>query len=209
MKNIKLQVITVGSVQTNSYLLYNTDTLEAILIDPGAEAARILKEIEIKELTLKAILLTHGHFDHIMGIKGIKDSKNVPVYASKLEEDLMKDEYMNCSVMFGCEVTLTPDILFMDKEKLNIAGFNIEVIHTPGHTKGSVCLYIPEEKLLFSGDTLFFESVGRTDLPTGNGIQLSNSIKERLFVLPEDVKVYPGHGNSTSIGYEKNNNPYI
>lgn len=207
MNNIKIQAITVGAVQTNSYLIYNTENSEAILIDPGAEATKILHEIGEKELTLKGILLTHGHFDHILGVKGILDKIKIPVYACRLEEELLKDNRMNCSLMFGTDVTLTPDVLLDDKEILTIAGMNIEVIYTPGHTKGSVCYYLKDAKILVSGDTLFFESVGRTDLPTGNEMQLLISIREQLFILPEDVNVYPGHGIHTSIGYEKKNNP--
>lgn len=208
MGNIKIHGLSVGSLQTMCYILSNTETKEAIVIDPGAEGQRILNELENRELTLKAILLTHGHFDHIGAAKEIADAKQVKIYAYTEEDSFLKDVNMNLSSMFGRPISLTADVLFEDLEVLHLIGATIQVIHTPGHTKGSVCFYLKDHKILISGDTLFYESVGRTDFPTGSSAQLSSSIKGRLFALSDDVNVYPGHGSSTTIGHEKMNNPY-
>ena len=209
MGQIEIKSMTLGMVATNCYLIINKETKEALLIDPADNALRISNVIEENVCTLKAILLTHGHFDHIMALNELKKRYNVPVYAHEEEEDVLKQSSLNMSGMIGQIYTTQADIYVKDGEHLKLAGLDIIVLHTPGHTKGGVCYYLPEEKVLMSGDTLFHCSIGRTDFPTGSMSQLVRSVKEQLFVLPDDVQVYPGHDSVTSIGYEKQNNPFF
>ena len=209
MGQIEIKSMTLGMVATNCYLIINKETKEALLIDPADNALRISNVIEENVCTLKAILLTHGHFDHIMALNELKKRYNVPVYAHEEEEDVLKQASLNMSGMIGQIYTTQADIYVKDGEHLKLAGLDIIVLHTPGHTKGGVCYYLPEEKVLMSGDTLFHCSIGRTDFPTGSMSQLVRSVKEQLFVLPDDVQVYPGHDSVTSIGYEKQYNPFF
>ena len=209
MGQIEIKSMTLGMVATNCYLIINKETKEALLIDPADNALRISNVIEENVCTLKAILLTHGHFDHIMALNELKKRYNVPVYAHEEEEDVLKQSSLNMSGMNGQIYTTQADIYVKDGEHLKLAGLDIIVLHTPGHTKGGVCYYLPEEKVLMSGDTLFHCSIGRTDFPTGSMSQLVRSVKEQLFVLPDDVQVYPGHDSVTSIGYEKQYNPFF
>ena len=209
MGQIEIKSMTLGMVATNCYLIINKETKEALLIDPADNALRISNVIEENVCTLKAILLTHGHFDHIMALNELKKRYNVPVYAHEEEEDVLKQSSLNMSGMIGQIYTTQADIYVKDGEHLKLAGLDIIVLHTPGHTKGGVCYYFPEEKVLMSGDTLFHCSIGRTDFPTGSMSQLVRSVKEQLFVLPDDVQVYPGHDSVTSIGYEKQYNPFF
>ena len=209
MGQIEIKSMTLGMVATNCYLIINKETKEALLIDPADNALRISNVIEENVCTLKAILLTHGHFDHIMALNELKKRYNVPVYAHEEEEDVLKQSSLNMSGMIGQIYTTQADIYVKDGEHLKLAGLDIIVLHTPGHTKGGVCYYLPEEKVLMSGDTLFHCSIGRTDFPTGSMSQLVRSVKEQLFVLPDDVQVYPGHDSVTSIGYEKQDNPFF
>ena len=209
MGQIEIKSMTLGMVATNCYLIINKETKEALLIDPADNALRISNAIEENVCTLKAILLTHGHFDHIMALNELKKRYNVPVYAHEEEEDVLKQSSLNMSGMIGQIYTTQADIYVKDGEHLKLAGLDIIVLHTPGHTKGGVCYYLPEEKVLMSGDTLFHCSIGRTDFPTGSMSQLVRSVKEQLFVLPDDVQVYPGHDSVTSIGYEKQYNPFF
>ena len=209
MGQIEIKSMTLGMVATNCYLIINKETKEALLIDPADNALRISNVIEENVCTLKAILLTHGHFDHSMALNELKKRYNVPVYAHEEEEDVLKQSSLNMSGMIGQIYTTQADIYVKDGEHLKLAGLDIIVLHTPGHTKGGVCYYLPEEKVLMSGDTLFHCSIGRTDFPTGSMSQLVRSVKEQLFVLPDDVQVYPGHDSVTSIGYEKQYNPFF
>ena len=209
MGQIEIKSMTLGMVATNCYLIINKENKEALLVYPADNALRISNVIEENGCTLKAILLTHGHFDHIMALNDLKKRYNVPVYAHEEEEDVLKQSSLNLSGSIGQIYTTQADVYVKDGEHLKLAGLDVIVLYTPGHTKGGVCYYFPEEKVLMSGDTLFHCSIGRTDFPTGSMSQLVRSVKEQLFVLPDDVQVYPGHDSVTSIGYEKQYNPFF
>ena len=209
MGQIEIKSMTLGMVATNCYIIINKENKEALLVDPADNALRISNVIQENGCTLKAILLTHGHFDHIMALNDLKKRYNVPVYAHEEEEDVLKQSSLNLSGSIGQIYTTQADVYVKDGEHLKLAGLDVIVLYTPGHTKGGVCYYFPEEKVLMSGDTLFHCSIGRTDFPTGSMSQLVRSVKEQLFVLPDDVQVYPGHDSVTSIGYEKQYNPFF
>lgn len=200
--------IVVGYTSTNCYIVVNPANHEAVLIDPGDMPEKIIDRVNKLEVQVKAILITHGHFDHIGAVQRMKEYFKVNVYAGEEEEGILLDPYLNVSKMFGNIYKVKPDVLLSDDADLEICGINFKVIYTPGHTKGGVCYYVFKDNILFSGDTLFKESVGRTDLPTGDGTFLIRSIKDKLYTLSEETIVYPGHGESTTIGHEKRNNPY-
>lgn len=207
---MKIETMVLGDVRTNCYLLINEETKEALVVDPADRADAIVRKLIDEGLTLKAILLTHGHGDHILAVGALKKQFGVKVYAAKAEEALLSDTAQNLSkALFGIEVTVKPDVLLEDGQEFEEAGIRLRMLHTPGHTLGGCCYYQAEEKILFSGDTLFCGSVGRTDFPGGSLSQLVRSVKEKLLVLPEDVKVYPGHEEVTTIGHEKRYNPYM
>ena len=207
--NLAIRMMVLGPVQTNCYFLINEDTKEVLIVDPADRAQKIIEWINSEGLKPVAILLTHGHFDHIMGVQGVKKEYGIPVYASKDEVEVLADPQINVSTMMGAYLSMKADELFSDGDVLELAGMKLKVISTPGHTIGSVCFYMEEEKVLISGDTLFEASVGRSDFPTGSSRQLLESIKTRLFVLPDDTDVFPGHGGTTNIAYEKAHNPFI
>lgn len=207
--NLAIRMMVLGPVQTNCFFLINEDTKEVLVIDPADYAQKIIEWMKSENLKPVAILLTHGHFDHIMGVEGIRKEYGIPVYASRDEVDVLAKPQLNVSTMMGAYLSMKADELFADGDVLELAGMKLKVISTPGHTIGSVCFYIEEEKVLISGDTLFEASVGRTDFPTGSSRQLIESIKTRLFILPDDTSVFPGHGGTTSIGYEKLHNPFV
>lgn len=199
----------IGIISTNCYLVINEEIKEAVVIDPAAAPEYFVNHIKSKGLTVRAVLLTHGHFDHIMGIDDFLREFQVPVYAHEAEKVLLTDSKMNGSKSYtsGCE--FHDAVYIHDGDRLEPAGIEFDVLHTPGHTCGGVCYYVKSEHLLFSGDTLFQASVGRADMPTGNRHDLVSSIREKLLVLPEETLVYPGHMGETTIAYEKAKNPYV
>lgn len=207
---MKIEMMVLGDVRTNCYLLINEETKEALVVDPADRADVIVRKLIDEGLTLNAILLTHGHGDHILAVGDLKKQFGVKVYAAKAEEALLSDAAQNLSkALFGIAVTVKPDILLEDGQEFEVAGIRLRMLHTPGHTPGGCCYYQAEKKILFSGDTLFCGSIGRTDFPGGSLSELVRSVKEKLLVLPEDVKVYPGHEEITTIGHEKRYNPYM
>ena len=198
----------VGPVCTNCYLLVNHKTGELLVVDPGDQAQLIEKQIEKTGAKPVAILLTHGHFDHAGAAEALADKYQISIYAHEAERETLEDPGLNLCGMIGEHKVYHADIFVKDEEVLNLAGFSIRVFFTPGHTIGGCCYYIADEKILFSGDTLFMESVGRADLPTGNEKDLMQSVREKVLTLPSETKVFSGHGPSTSIEYEQANNPY-
>ncbi len=204
---MRIETIHVGEMGTNCYLAWDEATNRGFLVDPGEQAEKIIRVCSRYQVKSEAVLLTHGHFDHIMAAKKIRQQYEIPVYAGIHEEELLADSQMNLSGMWAVPYTMKADKLVNDNEVLTIAGMEITVLETPGHTSGGVCYYIKKENVLFAGDTLFCESYGRTDFPGGSMFALLRSLRGKLFVLPEETDVYPGHGQATSIGYEKTHNP--
>ena len=199
----------VGPVCTNCYLLVNHKTGELLVVDPGDQAQLIEKQIEKTGAKPVAILLTHGHFDHAGAAEELADKYQISIYAHEAERETLEDPGLNHCGMIGEHKVYRADVFVKDEEVLNLAGFSIRVFFTPGHTIGGCCYYIADEKILFSGDTLFQESVGRTDFPRGSASDLIRAIREKLMPLPDDVTVYTGHDESTLIGYERMHNPYL
>jgi hydroxyacylglutathione hydrolase len=209
MSELTLKTLVLGMVQTNCYIISNEETKEAIVFDPADNADRIEQYLKANDLVCKGILLTHGHFDHILAAAELAVRTGTSIHAHEAEARLLSDPYMNASAQIHRECTLKPDILLEDGQSLQLSGYAIKVIHTPGHTAGGVCYYFPGHGTLISGDTLFLESIGRTDLPTGNSRQLIEAINTKLMILEDQVKVYPGHGAPTTIGHERDNNDYL
>ena len=218
MAEIKIGRMVLGVCQTNCYFLYRDGTQDAVVVDPADKGANIYAALQKNGFRVAGILLTHGHFDHIWGLDGLRDAAGaaaeaeglepVKAYACKAERELLKNAGMNVSRQAGRACETYADVYVEDGEEITLAGMTCRVIATPGHTGGGCCYYFQEAGILVSGDTLFAGSVGRTDFPTGSMGTLVRSIKEKLFVLPEDTRVYPGHGESTTIGDEKKNNPF-
>ena len=209
MAETKIGRMVLGSYQTNCYFIYQEDKKRAIVVDPADQGRKIYEALLRNGIRVEAILLTHGHFDHIWGTGELRESAGVKLYALDAEKKVCEDSHNNVSDMTGRPYTVTPDEYLKDRQEMTLAGIHFQVIATPGHTIGSCCYYFPEAGFLVSGDTLFAESVGRTDLATGSMGALVRSVKEKLFVLPEETKVYPGHGEATTIGHEKKYNPFL
>ncbi|HJB47774.1 MAG TPA: MBL fold metallo-hydrolase [Candidatus Mediterraneibacter surreyensis] len=207
---MKIEKFVLGPVGTNCYIVRNDDTMECFIVDVAACPPEFISHIRNSGVTVKAVLLTHGHFDHIMGLDRFLEEFPVPVYACAAEKEVLESAQLNSSAgMLGQPYTFTGARFVKDGDLLDVAGMKIQVIQTPGHTIGGCCYYIADENVLFSGDTLFRASVGRTDLPTGSMSALVRSVTDRLLVLPDETHVYPGHMEETTIGYEKQYNPFL
>lgn len=208
--SIIVEKYPLGMVRTNCYVVYNNDSKEALIVDPADNGAYIKSKLEEKGLNVQAVLLTHGHFDHIMAAEYLRDAYQIPIMAHELEKEVLEYANKNLSDSMGGEsFALKADKFLKDGDILELLGTKIKVVYTPGHTIGGVCYFFDKEKFLLSGDTLFENSVGRTDFPTGSMSTLIHSIKEKLSILGDDVVVYPGHEGETSIGRERKFNPYI
>ena len=206
---MKIEKFVLGSMGTNCFLLINEDTKELVVVDPATCPDYLVSHIKSNGYIPKAILLTHAHFDHVMGIDGWVKEFDIPVYLHEDEKQILEDPRLNLSGVFGTNYSYNKASCLQDKQILELAGFKFKVIHTPGHTAGGCCYYEEAEAVLFSGDTLFCQSVGRSDFPTGSMSTLVRSIKEKLFCLPDDVMVYPGHNDVTCIADEKVYNPFV
>lgn len=209
MKNMTIRQCVVGPVYTNCYFLMNQETKELLIVDPGDMPEKLIAMVEDMQAVPTAILLTHGHFDHILAADEIRKKYKIPVYASKKEEKLLLTPYMNLSQDYGMTDTLEADVFLTDDQAFEAAGFHIQMIATPGHTSGSCCYYFEEEEILVSGDMLFCGSVGRTDFPTGSMGEITASLHKLLEMLPDQTAVLPGHGDHTTIEYEKRYNPFV
>ena len=198
----------LGIYGTNCYIVACDETKEAMVIDPGGDANAIIEKAKELSLIVKYIAVTHGHGDHIGGLIELKDKTGALIVIHEGDQELLIDAEKNYSTQMTMEnIEADADKLLQDGDILQVGQLSIEVIHTPGHTKGGICL--KAEDCLFSGDTLFNRSIGRTDLPGGSLDEIMTSIKNKLMILDEDVKVFPGHGSATTIGKEKATNPYI
>lgn len=197
-----------GPLQVNTYLVFD-DAKEAFLVDPGMYMREIVNKINEKEVELKYIILTHGHGDHIGGIKQFRaEFPDVKVVAHEAEKELLNDPEKNCSAyLLSGEAALDADMYVKEGDTLQVGNMELKFIHTPGHTPGGMSILLDD--MVFCGDTLFKTSIGRSDMPGGDYTTLINSIKTKLFTLPDDTKVYPGHKLKTTIGWEKAHNPFV
>lgn len=205
MGKLDLQRCVLGTVFTNCYFLKNKETGELLIVDPADAPDKIFRKAAEMNGTPVGILLTHGHFDHILAVDAVKEKYGLKVYACEQEQEILREPSLNVSR--NCSIK--PDVLLKDLDVFEAAGFSIQMLHTPGHTPGSCCYYLKDEGVLFSGDTLFLCSVGRTDLPGGSTAEIVRSLHRLLESLPDDTEVYPGHDDSTTIGYEKRYNPFV
>lgn len=201
--------LVLGMVRTNCYIAYEEDSRKAVIIDPADSAERIIEVLSELSLMPEAVLLTHGHFDHMLAADRLRKEYHIPVCVMEEEKELLADPEKNVSSRFMAPYGTAAEEGLTDGQILPYLDGAIRVLATPGHTAGCCCYYVEKEALLFSGDTLFQGSVGRTDLPTAKPSLLGISIKEKLFVLPEETLVLPGHGEETTIGEEKAHNPYV
>jgi len=208
MAELKIGRIMLGMCQTNCYFLYREGEKKVIFIDPSEQGKYLNDKLVENGFEVEAILLTHGHFDHIMGCEEMRRITGAKIYVMAEEKVLLQDPYVNCSAQWAKPCTLVPDVWIHDGDELVFGDKKCKVIATPGHTIGGCCYYFEQDDILISGDTLFLESVGRTDFPTGSMSTLKRSIQDKLLTLPENVKVYPGHGDSTTIANEKQYNPF-
>lgn len=207
---LEIRQFVVGMAATNCYLAIHTQTGEALIVDPGAGAEAVSHEIEKLAVRPAAILLTHGHFDHAGAAAALSDKYGISVYAHEKERQTLENPAVNLSGgMMGVPKKYSADVYVTDEQELDLAGFHLRVLFTPGHTAGGCCYYIPMEELVFSGDTLFCGSVGRTDFPGGSMSVLVHSIQDKLLVLPERTEVLPGHEARTTIEQERMYNPYL
>ena len=199
----------LGMLGTNCYLAWPEDSDEAIIVDPADCTTHLLDEIAKNKLNIKYLILTHGHYDHISGIEQLMEKfPEAKLVAGKDEIDVLSNPNLNHStMMFGRPIELTPNILVSDNDIIKLGDIELKIIATPGHSKGGISIYV--ENLLFSGDTLFQMSIGRTDLEGGDFPTLEKSIKEKLYVLPDETVVLPGHTDVTSIEFEKKYNPFV
>lgn len=209
MNKLEIKSLLLGNIMTNCYLLMNKETNEMLIIDPADQAFGIQKRVEAMEAKPVAILLTHGHFDHMLAADELRKKYGCEIYAHVKEKAVLEDPMLNLSGVWEAGTALSADRYVKEGEQLELAGFSIRVLFTPGHTQGSCCYCFPEEGVLISGDTLFQGSCGRTDFPTSSVQDMMKSLKRLVDELPDDTAVYPGHNSPTTIADEKRWNPFI
>ena len=201
---MRIDILPVGELEVNCYILSSEKTKNAILVDPGDDYPKIKAFLEKQKLMPRFILHTHGHFDHI----GADNEFGLPVYAHRLDAELLQSPKKNLSDSFSSSFQVNAEIhILEDKETVSLDELSLEVIHTPGHTPGGICL--KSGNVIFTGDTLFAGGIGRTDFPGASEERLIQSIEERLMVFPDETLIYPGHGPSSTIGRERKRNPFL
>jgi glyoxylase-like metal-dependent hydrolase (beta-lactamase superfamily II) len=228
---MKTNRLILGAYQTNCYILRESKAAtcacvtplsavadskggagkDCLIIDTGLEAGELVDFLEAHKLNPVAVVLTHGHADHIAGLAALRNRfPHIKVYIHKLDAEMLTGEKDNLSFMAGVSFSSEPADFFLEEgDTIEQANIKLDVLHTPGHTPGGICLYSKNESVIFVGDTLFADSVGRTDMPGGSTTKLIKSIKEKLCPLPDETIVYPGHGPQTTIAQEKANNPFL
>jgi glyoxylase-like metal-dependent hydrolase (beta-lactamase superfamily II) len=209
---MKIDRLVLGDYQTNCYVVRKDEsTTDCIVVDTGLDGRDLVAFLARHQLEPVAVVLTHGHADHIVGLTDLRrDFPQFKVYIHTLDADLLADPEANLSAFSGMAFTTTPaDVLLADGDVVEEAGVTLKVLHAPGHTPGGICLYAEAEGVLFAGDTLFADGVGRTDFPGGSAAQLIESIRTRLLSLPDETAVYPGHAMRTTIGRERVHNPFL
>jgi glyoxylase-like metal-dependent hydrolase (beta-lactamase superfamily II) len=201
--------LPVGLIQTNCYIVGCEETKEGAVIDPGGHPERILAEVDRRGLSVKVVLNTHAHFDHTDANGAILKATGARLAIHPMEQPLLSAS--GGAALFGMSANTSPppDLELHDGDELNIGQLSFRVLHTPGHTPGHVCFYEPDQGVLFDGDLLFYRGVGRTDLPGGSWPQLLDSIQKVIFALPDETVIYSGHGQATTVGQEKQLNPWL
>ncbi|WP_333870564.1 MBL fold metallo-hydrolase [Desulforamulus putei] len=203
-----IETLPVGNLEANCYIIGCEETGQAAVVDPGDEAGRILDRLAKGGLKVAAVVLTHGHADHIGAVGELKKATGAPVMIHAQDGEMLTNPARNLSAWLGEQLSFKPaDRLLEDGDTIQVGTVTLEVIHTPGHTPGGICLRAGKD--LFTGDTLFARSIGRSDFPGGSHTTLIKSIKSKLLALPEDTKIYPGHGPTSTIGEEKRHNPFL
>ena len=209
---MQIDCLILGDFQTNCYVVRRDEAVvDCVIIDPGFDADDLLGFLTQRQLNPAAVVITHGHVDHIAGVAALRQQyPKTKVYIHKVDAGLLTDPEANLSALVGSVVATEPaDVRLQDGDVIDEAGIQLRVLHTPGHTLGGICLYAEPEAIVFAGDTLFADSVGRTDFPGGDMDQLIESIQTKLFTLPDKTAVHPGHGMRTTIGREKRVNPFV
>ena len=208
---LQIQIMPVTAFRQNCSLLWDDETRDAVLVDVGGDAEHLLAEVNKRSLKLNAIWLTHGHLDHAGGVPMLLERQNVPVIGPHPDDQFLLDALPETTASYGFPVcpVFAPTRWLHDGDTLSVGQFTFQVLHIPGHTPGHVVFYCAAAKLLLAGDVLFYESIGRTDFPRGNHQDLLDNIRNKLFRLPNDTLVIPGHARTTTIGHEKQFNPYV
>ncbi len=207
---LNITKLEVGLIMTNCYILAMENEDVLLVIDPGGSSDKLINQINESGKQLGAMICTHGHADHIAATTALKSEyPDAKILVHSEDRDMLTDSQLNLSSALGMPTSCPPADGVLEQGQTEVHGFCFTVLHTPGHTPGGISLFFPEDKAVFCGDTLFEMSVGRTDLPGGDSSVLHTSITEKLFDLPDDTIVYPGHGPDTSIGREKKHNPFV
>ncbi|MEM1525911.1 MAG: MBL fold metallo-hydrolase [Ignisphaera sp.] len=207
---VRLNIFVLGVVNTNTYIVYDENSLDAYIVDPGDESQEVLNYINERGLRVKAVIATHGHFDHILGVDYFRDKLGAEFYMHRGDVIVARDS-IEWLAKRGLKKRTPPkpDKLIEGDADLKLGSLDVKLIHTPGHTPGSICIYLCNAKILFSGDTIFYESVGRTDLPGGSDIELMKSLRKIFTSLPIETIVYPGHGSATTLKHELTANALV